>query len=241
MRLAILSDIHGNLEALRAVLDDLAGRTADHVVSLGDNIGYGADPEEVVQTLARLEIPSVLGNHELAAVQPEFLEWFNPSARRSLLLTMQLMSTETLKSLEGLPRSLELRGCHFAHGFPPESPTRYLFQASEAELQRAFSLISGDPCFVGHTHTLERIEFDGSEVRRRPLGEGSTELPSERRHIVNAGSVGQPRDGDNRAKYVVWETESRMLEIRCLDYDIATAARKIIDRGMPKGNADRLW
>lgn len=98
-----------------------------------------------------------------------------------------------------------------------------------------------DLCFVGHTHVLTLYTHDGTRMQERVLREGRTELPAGQRFIINAGSVGQPRDGDNRAKYLIWEPDERWIEVRCLRYDIAKTAARIIERGFPAFNAERLW
>lgn len=240
MRLGVISDIHANLEALEAVLADLEGR-ADEVVSLGDNIGYGPDPERVVKTLESRSIASVTGNHELGLARGDILARFNPSARRSLEITRDHLSLESLSGLTNLPRFIVIEGCRFVHGAPPDSCTRYLFELSEAQLRTSLESIVEGVCFVGHTHDLEVVSLHGERVHREKLSRGVIRLSEESRFIVNVGSVGQPRDGDNRAKYVLYDTGERTLEVRFVDYDIATTVEKILRMGLPKVNAHRLW
>ncbi len=241
MRLAIISDIHGNLEALRAVLADLGGQAVDQVGCLGDSIGYGPEPEAVVDILRRRGIPSVMGNHELGLADPSSLAWFNPSARQSLLRTAELLSPETMEYNKGLPRSLVLGGCRLVHGCPPESVTRYLFELSRAALISAMNAVDEPICFVGHTHTLALVSLRDKRLDIRDLGRERVVLGREARHLVNAGSVGQPRDGDNNAKYVIWDDQERLLEVRFVPYDIAATVRGILERGLPEFNAERLW
>ncbi|NLI80844.1 MAG: metallophosphoesterase family protein [Deltaproteobacteria bacterium] len=241
MRFAIVSDIHGNLEAFLEVMEDMKHLAVEEVVSLGDNIGYGPDPEEVLHRLVARGITSIMGNHELGIVDPTFLEWFNTSARRSLLITTDLLSPWSLEFIRTLKPAYELHGALCVHGFPPESVTTYLFQVNEGELLRHFRSSPFSITFVGHTHELGLIVFDGVRVQHRSLPVGLTTLEADRKYIVNAGSVGQPRDGSNRAKYLVWDDRSMTLEVRAVAYDIATTARKILERGFPRINADRLW
>ena len=176
MRLAVISDVHGNLEALVRVLADIDTADIDEVICLGDNIGYGPDPSGVVRRLADRGIVSLLGNHELAAGDPIYLEWFNPVARKSLLRTMELMDSDTLDRVTGFDRFRVDHGCRFVHGFPPDSPVTYLFQVEPEELREAFEQNDERICFVGHTHDLILVEYGAGEVRTEPLAKGMTQL-----------------------------------------------------------------
>jgi len=241
MRLAIISDIHGNLEAFRQVLKDMDASSLDDVVCLGDNIGYGPDPEEVVRLLRRRNIACIMGNHELAAMDEACLMKMNPSARRSLSLTKDLISKKTLDYIKALPPSMAFHGSLCVHGYPPESVTTYLFQVSETELRKSFLAMKEKICFVGHTHDLNIISFDGHNVTWNRLGQGVVSLDKDLQYMVNVGSIGQPRDGNNHAKYVIWDTASRTIEVRFIAYDIAATADKILALGFPEFNATRLW
>jgi predicted phosphodiesterase len=240
MRLAIVSDIHGNYEALEEVLADIEQSQVDRIISLGDNIGYGPDPEGVLRALDSLNVPSVLGNHEMAIVEPSFLNWFNPSARESLAITRRLLSRESLDWIRGFGRSLDSGSGLFVHGFPPDSVTRYLFEVSNSEFESLFDSMIQQVCFVGHTHELVMVEYAKTQVEQRNLICGTYFLEDGGKYVINAGSVGQPRDGDRRAKYVVWDQEERTLDVRCLAYDVAKTVKKIMDLGFPQINARRL-
>jgi len=241
MRLAIISDIHGNLEAFRQVLKDMDASSVDDVVCLGDSIGYGPDPEEVVRLLRRRNIASVMGNHELAAVDEVCLVTMNSSARRSLLLTKELISKDTIDYIKGLKSSMVFHGSLCVHGYPPDSVTTYLFQASETELRESFLAMKERICFLGHTHELNIVSCDGDNVRWNRLGQGVVSLDKDLKYMVNVGSVGQPRDGNNNAKYVVWDPVCLTIEVRFIPYDIAVTADKILALGFPEFNARRLW
>ncbi len=240
MRIAVISDIHGNLEAFRETLADIERTGAETVVSLGDNVGYGADPEEVSRLIRSLKIFSVMGNHELGIARPEHLSWFNEFARESLILTRRLISEETLVWLSTLPTSLVLDGGHFVHGAPPDSVTEYIFEMTDSNLKRRMSRITERICFVGHTHIPELICIRGASVYRPEMGKGAVPLEEDARYIIDVGSVGQPRDGNNNAKYVIWDNTGKTVELRYVPYDIAAAAKKIIQLGFPRINADRL-
>jgi predicted phosphodiesterase len=241
MRLAIISDIHGNLEAFTQVLADVDRAEVDGIASLGDNIGYGADPEEVVHLIRKRGIPSVMGNHELAVVDTTCLDCMNPSARQSLVLTKQLLSADTVDYVDTLTRSMTFHKSLCVHGCPPDSVITYLFQLTTSQFKELFLAMEAKICFVGHTHYPQIISFDGEEIASFPLREGELTLQKNLQYFINVGSVGQPRDGNNNAKYVIWDTSSQSIEMRFIPYDIATTARKILEVGFPESNATRLW
>lgn len=241
MKLAILSDIHGNLEAFERVLEDMDTQSPDAVYCLGDSVGYGPEPEAVTELLRARDIPQVCGNHELAMVQRAERIWFNPTAKEALERSRKLVSRRSLKYMRTLPLFLSEHGCYFVHGFPPDSPRIYLFERGDDELPQTFTFLNGRVCFVGHTHELGLVEFDGKTIRRTLLSKGAQSLHAGSNYIVNVGSVGQPRDGDNRAKYVLYDTEQRRLQVRCVPYDIARTATAIIALGLPEQYARRLW
>ncbi|MFO7708906.1 MAG: metallophosphoesterase family protein [Desulfobacterales bacterium] len=240
MKIALVSDIHGNMEALEAVLADIDRETVEAVFSLGDNIGYGAEPERVIQTLQRRHILSVVGNHELAVRRPGFLDWFNPAARRSLRLTFQMLSATSLDWIAAMPLHRQVADGRLVHGFPPDSPTLYLFQMPAGEKRRALQALPERICFVGHTHVPELIRLDGDTLADVPWVEGRNRLEPPLKFFANIGSVGQPRDGDARAKYAIWEPDAHTLEMRCVPYDTRSAAAKIIAAGLPEAHAHRL-
>ena len=240
MRLAIISDIHGNLEALYKVLSDISARKVDGVACLGDCVGYGADPEAVVKIISRENIPAITGNHEEAVFDDEVLEWFNPQARKAIIRTREMMSEKTMQEIKSWPGVMDFHGARCVHGFPPDSVHMYLFEAGDKNVVEAWGQMNNKICFVGHTHALGMVAFDEETVESHPLKKG-TMLLDYRKYIINVGSVGQPRDGDNSAKYVIWDTSAWSIEVRYINYDIRTAAQKILSRGMPEFCARRLW
>ena len=240
MRLAVISDIHGNFEAFQQVLADIDRSVIDAVISLGDNVGYGPEPELVIQKIRTRRIRSVQGNHELALKDPQYLSWFNPSARKSLVQTRSLLSDKSLRFIAKLKPSLIAYDCRFVHGFPPDSPLIYTFQTSDRSKIEAFEKSSERLCFIGHTHTLEIIGYDGQKLEYRDLPEGITGLDKKKKYIINIGSVGQPRDGSNKAKYAIWDSANDSIDIRFIAYDIASVVKKIHDAGLPEEHANRL-
>jgi len=242
MKVAVISDIHGNLEAFTEVLADIDRAGVDSIICLGDIIGYGPDPEEVVRLLRARSIPSVMGNHELALARADFLDWFNETAKQSLVLSEGLISAHTRNWLKGLDATLIFEEALFVHGCPPDSITEYIFEWDDEAFEIIFSEMEKRICFVGHTHTLETISFTDSIVRRHDLNKGTFELDSHTKYIISVGSVGQPRDGfNNNAKYVLWDTGQRRIEIRFIPYEVSRTAEKIIKLGLPRINASRLW
>ncbi|MGD9331367.1 MAG: metallophosphoesterase family protein [Desulfobacterales bacterium] len=239
-KFAVLSDIHSNLDAFEAVLEDIETLAIDDIYSLGDNIGYGPEPEAVIQRLTQRGIPSVLGNHELAVNEPSELEWFNPVARESLEKTVAMLSADAIHEIQQFPYCRVHETYRFVHGFPPDSPVIYQFQATHEELLETFQTLGEQLFFTGHTHYPEIIEFLDGRIERYAFCQGLLQLNPQGRYIVNVGSVGQPRDGNNNAKYVVCDPETLTLELRYRPYDVEAVVRKILAAGLPESHATRL-
>lgn len=237
MRIAVISDIHGNAAAFREVLKDIGQADVSAVYSLGDNIGYGPEPEAVIRLLREHEIPSIIGNHELAVNNPGFLDWFNPIARASLEKTIGFLSRETLDYIAGLPFFRTARNCRFVHGFPPDSATEYLFEVTPERLAQTLRESKESICFVGHTHELMLVFHDGDGISKRPLKQETVVLDTGCRYLINVGSVGQPRDGDNHAKYVIFDNQSLELEVRFVAYNITETVNRIYQSGLPEQHA----
>ncbi len=239
MKIAVISDIHGNLEAFNAVMDDIGNREIDDIICLGDIIGYGPDPEAVVRRIRDLKIKTIMGNHELGLFDEKERRMFNATALKGVAITESLLSRESMDFLQRLPDNRIDHGCCFVHGFPPDDNNTYLFQKSNKALSKVFQTLDQDLVFVGHTHELEIDAWDGKRVERWSLAQEEVDLDREK-YIINAGSVGQPRDGDNRAKYIIWDQEKRIITVRFVAYDIKSTADKIIKLGFPKFYASRL-
>ncbi len=240
MKIAIISDIHGNAAALREVFKSIDKSECDTIISLGDNIGYGPEPAEVIQLLIKRNIPSILGNHELAINQPEFLNWFNPTAKISLEKTKDMLGPDELAYTAALPRYHVMGDCRFVHGFPPDSATLYLFELRPEQIIETMDQIQEAICFVGHTHELVLIEINDQEVTRRQLKRETLELDPGKKYIINAGSVGQPRDGNNYAKYMIFDDVSFELQVCFVPYNITETVSKIYQVGLPEQHAWRL-
>ncbi|MFW5734558.1 MAG: metallophosphoesterase family protein [Oceanidesulfovibrio sp.] len=240
MLIAVLSDIHANLVALKAVLEDIDSFQVGAVYSLGDNVGYGPEPDDVISLLQRQNVESVLGNHELGLLHADQRNWFNHHARQALSRTREMLSEAAMREIRHMPLAMVRHGCRMVHGYPPESALTYLFVMDDSDLAATFRRMQEQICFVGHTHELELVCWDGRRVERGPLPE-AVRFEPQRRYIANIGSVGQPRDGDNRAKYVLFDTTRRELTLRRVPYDIRSTAESIVEKGLPRQYADRLW
>lgn len=242
MKVAVLSDIHGNLEAFLAVEGDIRRWGVDRVVCLGDNVGYGPDPEEVIGLIRRRGYLSVLGNHEYALFDPRARRWLNFQAVENNIATAQLLSEANLIYCRTLPKYLAFDAAYFVHGFPPSSVFRYLYRQSDATLAALLATATFSLLFLGHTHKLQLVCQEHGEILRRPLGVERLELLPGQKYVINAGSVGQPRDGDNHAKYLLWDTVAATLEVRSIAYNYTITMQKIRQRGFgfPEAYAARI-
>ncbi len=142
MKIAIICDIHGNMEAFEQILADIEKFSVDEVISLGDHIGYGPKPDRVIHYIRQRKITAVQGNHELALIQPAYLDWFNRAARESLKITSKLLSPQSIDFIANLKIYQTAYGCRFVHGFPPESALTYLFQVSDQTKIKALQNLS---------------------------------------------------------------------------------------------------
>ena len=240
MRIAVVSDIHSNAEAFEEILSDIDRSKIDATVSLGDNIGYGPDPETVIQLIRKRGIPSVMGNHELAISDRKYQKWFNANAKKALKKNTELLSVQSIEFIQSLQPALTENDCHFVHGFPPDSSTTYLFHVQDNTVQAILKHMKTHINFVGHTHALIYVEYDGDSLKRDFLDEGVKRLDKSNKYLINVGSVGQPRDGNNNAKYVILDTESNTLDVRFIPYDYSRTIEKIKQLGIPNIYADRL-
>jgi len=234
---AILSDIHGNLEALRAVLDDCAG-VADAVLCLGDTVGYGADPVPCVELVADRAQVVVGGNHEHGVAGRLRLAWFNRHARAAAEWTREQLDDDHRAWLGALPLVHEVADATLVHASPVQ-PEEWDYLITAEDGFAAFGHFATRWCFVGHSHVPGAWSLGSAGPEHHP---GAVRLSTERgrRYLVNVGSVGQPRDRDPRAAYALWDAEAGRVEIRRVAYDVAGARRKILAAGLPRLLADRL-
>ncbi len=240
-KIAFISDIHGNLKAFQAVLADIDRLAIHTIFCLGDCVGYGPEPEQVITEIRNRAIPTVMGNHELALINDHYYNSFNFIARQSLDITRTLISPATRQYISAMPATRLYRNARMVHGCPPASITRYLFATQEYLLKKIFPEFAETLCFFGHTHTLSLYTIDQpGNTHGQRLERGTYDLGLHCRHLINIGSVGQPRDGNNNAKYAIWDEEEKTIEIRYIPYDIRDTFDKIIAAGLPEFNAIRL-
>ena len=236
MRYAILSDIHGNFEALKAVLEGLESEHVDAYVCLGDIVGYGPEPAECVREVRRLSSTVIAGNHDLAVCGRVSAQSFNVYAREAIGWTRQVLGGEDLEYLGQLPLAQSVDGMELAHGtlYAPE-----LFDYLQTSYDAYLSMeeMKGPVCFVGHSHVP--VSFVRDEIICYRL-DAEVPVDPEGRVIVNVGSVGQPRDKDPRACYAVYDTERCVVRIHRARYDVNSVSLKIKEVGLPAALGERL-
>ncbi len=240
MRYLIISDVHGNLEALKAVLADAPSGLP--VWCLGDLVGYGPNPNECIELLRELEPECVVGNHDWAAVNRVNLEDFNPDAQAAVAWTQQQLTPQSVRYLQELPISLVKGAFTLVHGSPREPIWEYILYPPVARLN--FAHFNTPYCLVGHTHIPMIFRFidrdnESTCTVERPV-EGKPYPLAEDRLIINPGSVGQPRDGDSRAAYAILDTDALTLEHHRVGYDIASTQRLMEKAGLPHRLIARL-
>lgn len=240
MRLAIISDIHSNLEALESALENIENASVDKIISLGDNIGYGADPEKVIQTIRKKNIESVFGNHELACLEEDHLITFNKRAKKALLINKKSLSDESLEYISNLNPFIIFHNCRFVHGLPPESATKYITYETKEYLIQIMKNLPEQIAFVGHTHHLRLYEYCNGVAKIENIEKNKLSLDKNSSYIVNTGSVGQPRNKSIKAEYVIWDSAERTIEPRYVTYNNKKAAKKIIKAGIPKIYSERV-
>ncbi len=239
MRILVVSDLHSNYTALEAVLKD-AGQV-DETWCLGDLIGYGPDPNMVVEEMRLVpNLTCMLGNHDVAIVGRMELAAFNGDARRSLNWTSNVLTADNMDFLRSLPHRVYVRGdVTLAHGSPRDPVWEYILNTLSARLN--FEHFQTPYCFVGHSHIQSVFRLDEPHDRvSMALTKVGQPLPLKPRLILNPGSVGQPRDRDPRAAYAIYDTETGTWEPHRVEYDIASVQERIRGAGLPEKHAVRL-
>jgi diadenosine tetraphosphatase ApaH/serine/threonine PP2A family protein phosphatase len=234
---AIVSDIHGNLEALEAVLADIARHKPASIVCLGDFVGYGASPNECIERLRPLIEHAVVGNHDLAAIGRLRLTYFNSNAAAAALWTETALTEANRAYLAGLPYAVRWRDTLLVHASPAE-PENWHYVLSPVEARAEMDAYTETVCFIGHSHYPG--VFDRHDERVRYTRTPELRIERGHRYLVNVASVGQPRDGDPRAGYMLYDDMERVLRHVRLEYDLAGAMKRIIDAGLPRFLAERL-
>ncbi|MBI5968961.1 MAG: metallophosphoesterase family protein [Deltaproteobacteria bacterium] len=238
MKWAILSDVHGNLEAFQAVVKDLRQEGVERIALLGDLVGYGADPHECISLLRELTELVVAGNHDYGAVGLTDISYFNPVAKAAILWTGRKLSEENKALLRRLLLVRQVEGITFVHATPNDPDQwNYIFTIPEAEA--GFRALVGELAFIGHSHSpVVLAKEQGGRVTAFEKKEVT--LQKGIRYIINVGSVGQPRDGNPKAAYGLYDQASRKYLLKRVPYDIHAAQKKIMRAGLPPYLAQRL-
>ncbi|CUU08272.1 Predicted phosphodiesterase [Candidatus Kryptobacter tengchongensis] len=231
MRIAIISDIHSNLEALTKAFEIIDTKNVDEIVCLGDIVGYGANPNECVEFIRKRVKYVVMGNHDYAvAVDPAELFYFSSYARESDLWTREVLTKENLDFLKSLPFTISLKNLLFVHSAPAQ-PREWEYIFTEAQAKVQFQYFKEKICFIGHSH------FPGIFPEN---GFYNGKLDRNTRYIINVGSIGQPRDGDWRLCFGIFDMGTWTYEEIRSEYDVEKASVKIIQNGLPEFLARRI-
>jgi diadenosine tetraphosphatase ApaH/serine/threonine PP2A family protein phosphatase len=236
MRYAILSDLHANLEATEAVLNDARERECTHFVCLGDVVGYNANPHECVELVQKMECPVVKGNHDEQAALAESSRGFNALAEAAINWTRAHLSNEDKEWLRALRLTQEVRDFTIVHA-TLDTPQQWGYVFNSLDAIASFAYQQTTVCFFGHTHVAGAFVRD-DDVTKVKVDQLTIE--ETKKYLINVGSVGQPRDGDWRAAYCIYHLDKNLVEQRRVKYDLATAQKKIIQAGLPQMLADRL-
>lgn len=236
MRYAIISDIHSNLEGLEKCLDKIDEVGVDQIVCLGDIVGYGANPNECTEVVRqRCEI-SLKGNHDIVACANDHPYEFNPMAKDAILWTREALSDENKRYLDDLPEKVEMEEFIIVHGAISD-PGKYIHSPADALTE--FGLMNDyGLCFFGHTHITGSFE-----LRQNMIGnfqDLELAVEDDAKYIVNPGSVGQPRDKDPRASFLIFDSQTAKMEFHRLNYNMTLAQRKILEAGLDERLAIRL-
>ncbi len=240
MRYAVIADIHANLEAFSAVLQDIkSAGGVDRFWCLGDVVGYGPDPSSCIKLLREQKPVCIAGNHDLAVIGKLSLKDFNPDAAEAIKWTVQQITEDDKKYLESLPRVIEKDGFTLLHGSPREPVWEYLISIGSAMAN--FNYLRTQYCLVGHSHKplFFHQQMDGNVVSI-PFNETIGQVLSRERCIINPGGVGQPRDGDPRASYAIYDSQAGIIKIHRVSYDYKETQVKIMKANLPLKLSIRL-
>jgi len=233
MTIAVISDIHGNLEALETSLKYIDDEKVEKIYCLGDVVGYGPNPNECVDLVRKRCEITLMGNHDYAAIGLANINYFNDFARIATFWTQEVLNDDNMHFLKTLPFSYEEDAFSLVHA-SPVNPSYWNYILSHAEARKNFGAFETAVCFIGHSHVP--VLFSEDEMTR----DLNRQFDGETKYIVNVGSVGQPRDGDSRCSFVIYDTDSRELKHIRLEYDIQTTYKKITRAGLPIFLAERL-
>jgi predicted phosphodiesterase len=236
MKFAIIADIHANLEAFQVVLDDIKQQKCTHFACLGDVVGYNANPKECLDLVREMNIPVVKGNHDEYCSTDEPLDGFNPAAAEAVNWTRKQLSADDRQWLRELKYVRMVTSFTIVHA-TLDGPQRWGYVFDKLAAAASFTYQNTSVCFFGHTHVPVAFIRD-TVVRGGTYSKFKVEAG--KKYFVNVGAVGQPRDNNPKAAYVVYDMDETTIELRRLDYDIGAAQKKILDVGLPPRLAERL-
>jgi predicted phosphodiesterase len=237
MKFAIIADIHANLEALQVVLADTKEQKCTHYACVGDVVGYNANPKECLDIVRTMGMPCVKGNHDEYCSTEEELDGFNPHAAEAVSWTRQQLTTEDRQWLRDLKYFRMVTSFAMVHA-TLDGPQRWGYVFDKLAAAASFTYQNTPICFFGHTHVPVAFIRDGGIIKGGTYSK--FKVDPARKYFVNVGSVGQPRDNNPKAAYVVYDMDEGTIELRRLEYDIPTAQQKILDAGLPPRLAERL-
>ncbi len=239
MRIALISDVHANLEALAAVLADVDANDVEKIHFLGDAVGYGANPNEVIEVIMKRCSAKLIGNHDFSALGKLGIEDFNPFAQIAINYTASILSEKSLRALAEFELKFVEDDILYVHA-TPRDPEEWNYCMTAGDASRQFNFFDQSICFIGHSHKPAVYYRNGSgNVKAVQIGE-PLQLREDCRHIVNVGSVGQPRDGDPRSCYVIFDSDAKKIEFRRVEYDVASAQEKMTAAELPSFLVERL-
>ena len=236
MRIALFGDIHANLEALEAVLEDAKSQACTEWVCLGDIVGYNANPSECLEIVRSMACPVVKGNHDEDAGGDHSLENMNPTAAQALEWTREQLTSEQREWLHKLRMVRQVEDFTVVHS-TLDQPQSWNYVTNKFDAMSNFSYQFTQVCFHGHTH-VPRLFVRAARVKE--IHGDSLAIEDGMKYFINVGSVGQPRDGDPRSAYAIYDLSNRTVTIRRVEYDRPTTQQKIRDAGLPPSLADRL-
>jgi len=239
MKALVISDIHGNLEALQAVLKNSADNF-DQIWCLGDIVGYGPQPNECIELLKQQKnLKCIIGNHDAAAIKLLDTAFFNRDAKRSMAWTRTILTEENKQFLSSLPEQLtEQEHFTLVHGSPRAPVFEYILDTYVASLN--FEILETDYCFIGHSHIPAIFTYNPEKTFTDLIIPKANDYSLKPKMIINPGSVGQPRDRNPYASYILLDTEKQILDFRRISYNIETTQSAMIEHHLPEAHIARL-
>jgi predicted phosphodiesterase len=238
MRVAVISDIHANLHALSAVLAEIDEEGPDALWCLGDLVGYGPRPNECCSAVRDRAALSLVGNHDLVVLGQVDVTEFNPEAGRAVAWTQSVLDEESRQYLAGLQPQATADGVELYHGSPRNAVWEYVLD-TEA-IQAAFLHSNSQVILIGHSHIPIVAHLHGSDVQAAHAPEATEADLEGGRLLLNPGSVGQPRDGDPRAAWILLDLDEGRASFRRVEYEVTRTQEEIRDAGLPEALAERL-